>query len=120
MTTRTFSSFRKSSRLVTGLAAASMLATAAGSVFPAAAQTVVATNPPVSQQTVPALKPIPDEQCKYVAVRFTETLKKNGVDYISDVTRKAMVQFLVSAPETRKFDCAGPREIPWTNDRTLG
>jgi hypothetical protein len=106
------SSFRKSAIALTTVAAFS-----AASLFPAQAQTVLAANPPASDQVPAVLRAIPHDQCKYVADRFAETLQKHGKDFVSDETRTAVLRFLVSDREKKALDCAGPREIPWVKGK---
>lgn len=108
-------SFPKAARALTvaaALAGASALAT-----FPAQAQTILAATPPTAEQMPPALKAIPEKQCKYVAGELVEALKIKGKDFISDETRKSLYRFLVSNPNAKAIDCAGPREISWVTDK---
>lgn len=105
------SSFRNSAFALT--TAATMLA---GSQFPSHAQTVLAANPPATEQST-TLRPVPAAECKYLAARFTEALQKHGKDFVSNETRMGVARFLVTAPQTRTFDCGGPREIPWVTGR---
>jgi hypothetical protein len=102
------STFRKTAFALTTVAALS-----AASLFPAHAQTVLAANPPSSQQVSPALRPIPQDQCNYAFDRATEQLKKNGKDFVSGETRTALLRFFISQPGSKTVDCGGPREIPW-------